>query len=72
MASKRLHGFVVAHKSTLNGHARGSVDAKVRFVEGEEGVGAVVGDRIGGGRDPVRSQGGIIVEEQGDEAKWVA
>ena len=63
LACEGLDGFVVCCEGAWDGHAGGAVDAEVRFVEAEEGVGAVVGDGVGGGGGPVGREGGVVVED---------
>ena len=52
-----------------DGHAGlAAVEAAIRLVEGEDGVGAVVGDRGANVAGPDGGQRGIVVEEERDES----
>ncbi len=53
LSGEGLHGPVVADQSALDGHAGRAIDAEVGLVEGEKGVGAVVGDGVRGSGEPV-------------------
>ena len=71
LACEGLDGFVVPREGAGDGHAGATGNAEVGLVEAEDCVGAVVCYVIGDCVRPVLGEGGVIVEEEGDEAQGV-
>ena len=70
---ERLDVALVGGDGGRDGHAGGPVDAEVGFVEGHDGVGAIVDDGVVDIGFPDSSEGGIVVEEQGiEDHGWVS